>query len=179
VSFTLHHADCLEAMAGMDAGSVDAVVTRRPNVACDLCGRSIYRRPSTLRINAGKFCSRSCRNKAHPLAHGNFPVMRGSDNPAWKGGVTYRNRHGNYVSVRYVRCPGHMASMARSDGYVMEHRLVMATHVGRPLTRAEVVHHLDHSPLNNATENLELWPSNQAHKLAEHGRLAEGAANFL
>jgi len=30
VSFTLHHGDCLEVMAGMEAGSVDAVVTDPP-----------------------------------------------------------------------------------------------------------------------------------------------------
>lgn len=69
--------------------------------------------------------------------------------------------------------------MARTDGYVMEHRLVMARIVGRPLLRVECVHHLDHAPLNNAPSNLELWPDNRSHKMAEHGRVAIGAANRL
>jgi len=70
--------------------------------------------------------------------------------------------------------------MARADGYVMEHRLVMARWVGRPLNRTEVVHHVDHNPLNNADrKNLELWPDNRSHKLWEHGRFVEGAANRL
>jgi site-specific DNA-methyltransferase (adenine-specific) len=41
VSFTLHHGDCLEVMAGMDAGSVDAVVTDPPY------GTGGWRRQST------------------------------------------------------------------------------------------------------------------------------------
>ncbi|HUV95969.1 MAG TPA: hypothetical protein VMV98_00725 [Acidobacteriaceae bacterium] len=100
----------------------------------------------------------------------------GDKNPAWKGGVIQRHRHGNYVQVRYVRAPEWARLMARKDGYVMEHRLVMANRIGRTLLRMEVVHHDDHAPLNNATTNLELWPDNRSHKLWEHGRIAEGAA---
>lgn len=59
----------------------------------------------------------------------------------------------------------------------MEHRLVMARRVMRPLLRTECVHHLDHNPHNNARENLELWPDNRSHKLAEHGRFVIGAVN--
>ena len=66
--------------------------------------------------------------------------------------------------------------MARKDGYVMEHRLIMARRCGYPLTRTEVVHHIDHDPQNNAPSNLELWPDNQSHKLGEHGRFVIGAA---
>jgi hypothetical protein len=39
----------------------------------------------------------------------------------------------------------------------------------------EVVHHRDHNALNNAQENLEMWPSNGSHKAAEHGRVVPGA----
>lgn len=157
-------------------------VKRYPNVTCDLCGAAMYRRPSTLTINAGKFCSRACRNKVHRAqCYGPNPAkgVPGARNAAWKGGVTQRRRHGNYVSVRYVRCPPELMLMARKDGYVMEHRLVMAKWVGRPLSREETVHHIDHQPLNNPRSNLELWPDNRSHKLAEHGRFVEGAANLV
>ena len=96
--------------------------------------------------------------------------MRGPNNPAWKGGITIFRKHGNYAGVRYVRCPELLASMARKDGYVMEHRLFVARAMGRPLLRSEVVHHKDHDPTNNALHNLELWPDNRSHKLAEHGK---------
>jgi hypothetical protein len=151
---------------------------RYPNTTCDLCGAPIYRRPSTLQINAGKYCSRACRNRAHPN-HGPrkpLPHRRGANNPAWKGGVTYFRKHGNYKPIKYVRCPLDLLMMARKDGYVMEHRLLMARMAGYPLLRAEVVHHIDHDPQNNSLDNLELWPTNKAHKLAEHGRFVPGAA---
>src|SRR5436190_3427706 len=159
--------------------------TRTP---CALCGERIYRAPSHRDRNEKTYCSHSCRAKAHaehlkPFA-GNMKGRRGrpvygEKNPAWKGGVTYRNRKGNYVSVKYVRCPDHLRTMARADGYVMEHRLVMAEWIGRPLTRTECVHHIDHAPLNNPRSNLELCPDNRSHKLAEHGKIAVGAANRL
>lgn len=105
--------------------------------------------------------------------------MVGPRNPAWKGGVTYRRQHGNHKGAKYVRCPTWALGMARKDGYVMEHRLIVATMAGRLLARTEVVHHRDHDSLNNAPANLELWPTNGAHKRAEHGRFVEGAANRI
>jgi hypothetical protein len=74
---------------------------------------------------------------------------------------------------------GPFASMSRKDGYVMEHRLIMARWIGRALLRIECVHHRDHDPLNNTRTNLELWPDNRSHKLAEHGRFVIGAANLV
>ena len=57
--------------------------------------------------------------------------------------------------------------MARTDGYVMEHRLVMAVSLKRPLLRTEVVHHIDHDTRNNALSNLMLFATNREHKIYE------------
>ena len=103
--------------------------------------------------------------------------MSGANNPAWKGGVTYKRPKGNYIGPRYVRCPEQWRAMARSDGYIMEHRLVMAQWVGRVLERSEVVNHLNHDPRDNRRENLELWPGNGAHKRGEVGRFVDGVSN--
>ena len=144
---------------------------RRPNTTCDLCDKPIYRRPSTLVINAGKFCSRACRNRVHRSygARGPNPKLQGKNNAAWKGGVTWKRAKGNYTGVKYVRCPTEYLPMARTDGYVMEHRLVMAAHLGRLLERREVVHHINHNPSDNQVKNLMLFPSNGAHKRFEGG----------
>jgi hypothetical protein len=101
----------------------------------------------------------------------------GADNPSWKGGVTFFKTHGNYTGVRYVRAPEWAKPMARADGYVMEHRLLMAQMCGRLLTRTEVVHHRDHIPGNNPPSNLELWPTNADHRRAEGGHYVPGVAN--
>lgn len=98
--------------------------------------------------------------------------MTGPSNPAWKGGLTYFKRGGKYKdqSIKYVRCPAEFMTMARMDGYVTEHRLVMAMAIGRPLTRQECVHHIDHDATNNSIENLMLFASNADHKRFEHGQ---------
>ena len=99
--------------------------------------------------------------------------MVGEKNPAWKGGVTYKRAKGNYKGVIYQRCPKEYLPMARKDGYIMQHRLVMAQHLNRLLERVEVVHHLDHNPSNNNIENLVLFANNTEHKLWEHSDLGQ------
>jgi hypothetical protein len=87
--------------------------------------------------------------------------------PEQSGGVTLKRTHGNYQGVRYVRCPTEYSPMARKDGYIMEHRLIMAQSIGRLLTKTEVVHHIDHNPSNNCINNLMLFASNAEHKAHE------------
>lgn len=154
---------------------------RKPNAKCVLCGTPMYRRPWLLAKGAGRYCSRACRNKAHPhTGPRKVPEsMKGPRNPAWKGGVTRFKRKGNYTGVIYVRAPEWAKPMARKDGYIMEHRLVMAKTCGFLLKRTEVVDHLDHNPSNNRPSNLALYPTNADHKRGEVGRLAFGVANRL
>jgi endogenous inhibitor of DNA gyrase (YacG/DUF329 family) len=101
--------------------------------------------------------------------------MSGANNPAWKGGLTYFKRKGSYAnqSIKYVQCPLEFATMARKDGYVMEHRLLVAMELGRPLLRSEVVHHANHDATDNRIENLILFASNADHKRHEHGQAIE------
>lgn len=159
---------------------------RRPNTICDNCGKAIYRRPSTLKNNKGKHCSKSCSNavyREHYKETSKGPNkakgLSGDKNPAWKGGVTQFKKKGNYVGIIYRRAPQHLKAMARKDGYMMEHRIVMANIAGRLLSRNEVVHHIDHNPSNNEVSNLELWPSNSSHKKAEAGKFVEGVYNLF
>lgn len=82
-----------------------------------------------------------------------------SDSPTWKGG---RRKHkSGYVYVM-VDEDDPMRCMAGRDPYVFEHRLVLARHLGRPLTPIETVHHRNGDRLDNRLENLELWAINHS-----------------
>jgi hypothetical protein len=76
---------------------------------------------------------------------------------SWKGGRTVNGdgyavviilpSHPFYSSMRY---------QMRGTAYVLEHRLVMAEYLGRPLTSIETVHHINGHRDDNRLENLEL-----------------------
>lgn len=76
---------------------------------------------------------------------------RGANAPGWKGG-RIRHREGY---IRVVRDPDDPLTSGEGR-YVMEHRLAMARHLGRPLRRSETVHHINGVKDDNRIENLEL-----------------------
>jgi hypothetical protein len=78
-------------------------------------------------------------------------------NKAWQGG---RVDAGGYVAVTADSDDPIATAMATVTGYVLEHRLVMAKSLGRPLTRHETVHHINGDRRDNRLENLQLRNGN-------------------
>lgn len=62
---------------------------------------------------------------------------------------------GGYL-LEGVEADDPMFVMANRQGYVLQHRLVMARALGRPLTRTETVHHRNAPTTDNRLENLQL-----------------------
>lgn len=158
-------------------------------VHCAVCGTSVWKPESWLKRVTTPTCSRRCNGRLRGQTLSQYGYMgrrgwkpeseralvermTGDTNPSWKGGVTYRKRKGLYADqpIKYVRCPEELLGMARRDGYVMQHRLVVAQAVGRSLSRSEVVHHINHDATDNRLENLMLFATNGQHKAFEHGR---------
>ena len=100
----------------------------------------------------------SCNN-----GHRNIGKIK-EQNPNWKGGRIYS---GGYVFVRLYP-DDFFYSMIEHHGYVKEHRLVMAQHLGRCLQRWEIVHHKNGIKDDNKFENLE--PSTQGNHSLGHSK---------
>lgn len=105
----------------------------QPEKYCEGCGAPF----TDTKHPEKRFCSRYCAQRYAA------PRRKGS-----KGFVVSKK---GYILIRAMLHP-----MASKEGYVMQHRLVMAEHLGRNLTADEVVHHINGIKSDNRIENLVL-----------------------
>lgn len=108
-------------------------------VACPSCGR-----PRWTRSQGAKATCPSCVDR-----------RRGSEHPRW---TESRSSKRGYTFVK-VAADHPFRSMADKNGWVLEHRLVAATTLGRPLTRDDVVHHRNGAKNDNRPDNLKVLTS--------------------
>jgi hypothetical protein len=116
---------------------------------CEWCGKPFHKDPNNGEAvwQRRRFCSTAC---AYAFRKGK---KRGAEHHAWRGG---RALHGDgYVQVR-IPDDHPYAGMRRNAHYILEHRLVMAEHLGRALRPDETVHHRNGRRDDNRLENLEL-----------------------
>ena len=95
------------------------------------------------------FIGRTLDEMGYPRAE----IRTGNKHGSWRGGISIND--GGYI-MQSVPRDDEMAAMRTSTGYVPQHRLVMARHLGRPLNRTETVHHINGDRKDNSIENLQI-----------------------
>lgn len=115
---------------------------------CAVCAQPFWRRVNR---KASPRC-KACVNRSNSSG-------TGSSSGSWKGGNPHTVR--GYVCI-YVDKHDFFAPMRQGHRpYVLEHRLIMAKHLGRCLAGWEHVHHKNGIKDDNRIENLELATNGQ------------------
>ena len=123
---------------------------------CEMCGKERwvllrYEKP-TAKLCA--HCSNTSRVFSELALKKIAQAHTGEKNFNWKGGRAIHDKRG-YILIKLYP-DDFFYPMAKKRGYVLEHRLVMAKHLGRCLHSWEIVHHKNHKPNDNQVENLQL-----------------------
>lgn len=110
---------------------------------CIKCGKGRW-----VKMSHGKPASEFCL----PCSHIGEKRPRGKESARWKGG-RYLDSKG-YIQIK-LQPDDFFYPMADKNGYVYEHRLVMAKSLGRCLHSWEIVHHkgIRHDDIRNKSDN--------------------------
>jgi len=117
--------------------------------ACPQCGMERWIKRNT----SGSLC-KGCAVRNHSF---------GEQNRRWNPSRRTVTKSGIRVYIDRGNPYFCMAHHCSRDYAILEHHLVMAEHLGRPLKQGEVVHHIDGNNLNNDITNLLLLPSQTHH----------------
>lgn len=154
-----HYQRQLHGYGGPRKPRSDTGFAKSPRVTrlCDTCGANVTRREKDMRN--GVYCTRLCYQR-RPVeqpepASEQRPARKSSGRPGAEIGTRRMNDQGYiwlYVGVEEAQRLG-----VKDRGWVLEHRYVMAQHLGRPITAKETVHHGPQGKTDNSLGNLELW----------------------
>jgi len=90
-------------------------------------------------------------------------ILTGRTRPEISGKNHYKYKNKKYDSNGYVLIHVSNHPQAMKGGCILEHRIVMETHLGRLLNKKEIVHHLNGIKDDNRIENLCLCSTRKEH----------------
>lgn len=120
-------------------------------IICDQCGIGRYASINNWNTVTGRHSECRIRREKPKRAY-----VRGKDHGNCKG-LPKQNVYGyplRLISLLSDREKELARAMTSSKYYILEHRLVMALKLNRPLTSDEIVHHVDGQKDNNKIGNL-------------------------
>ena len=131
--------------------------------------KTIIRRYNQELCNLQLENNKKCRNKkyAKNYCSKHYKAFSLYGNPL----LNYKPEPSALTYVPVIAPEGHPNAM--SDGRILEHRLIMANHLMRPLQPGENVHHINGDRKDNRIDNLELWNTRQP-----AGQRVEDKINF-
>ena len=146
-----------EVRLGKELGKIKSPTNKFTWLGCIDCGKQRWvqylQGNHSIRCNS---CSQKERARINPHR------FRGQNNPTWTGGQI---KSDGYILV-WISPDDFFYPMATARNYILEHRLVMAKHLGRCLQRWEIIHHKNGIKDDNRFENLKLGM--QTDHLKEH-----------
>jgi hypothetical protein len=168
---------------------------------CTWCKEAFSCTPAKAKSGRRKFCSKACKNEAQTENPGpmrgkthtpesrakmsaakrhqwatNRKSMLGKNHSQWKGGTFVASGYRHRLIRELPPEQQLVARLTKPTGeYILEHRLVMALALGRPLASSEVVHHRNGEKLDNRPENLAIM-DRAAHSL-EHREMEKMLAD--
>lgn len=151
------------------------LLMKRVMLTCVQCGRK-YEAPKS-HAHRRKFCSITCREASPERYQRKREQSLGDKNPSWSGGVAMHSD-----GYRYILAPHHPFA---SNGYVLEHRLIMEIWLRRSapdsrflillgnqlyLSPEFIVHHKDENKIRNEIDNLQCLTIPEHNKLHNEAR---------
>lgn len=155
-----------------------------PLVYCTICAREFYRKPSALKVGAGKYCSMACKRAGQRTGklincficgkevYKTGKAIKGSQSGAYFCGKSCQTTWRNtvvYVGARHHNWKGGAARDSYRSIIRRSDKKRMCNYCGLADVRILLVHHIDHNHLNNALQNL-AWLCHNCHYLIHHYR---------
>lgn len=129
--------------------------------ACSFCGKESLLANSKRKATSDSFCSRRCQYESVKSKH--------------SGNRHIKSRPGGDHHTMVLRHGHHRAT---KGGQVYEHILVAEAALGRPVSKEEVVHHINCVKSDNRPENLFVCSGSKEHFLI-HGSLNRCVADLI